>query len=447
MGNGLSRVTVISADRRMDLALPDAVPVGELMPQLLELCTDHDDRTQAVTWMLRPLGGTGLGWASTLESARVRDGAILELCPRSAPTACSLVEDVRDATEDAVDRTVGIWSRRNTATMAMLTLAALAIVLLGLPYVWTASSGNGIPTAGMMAALAIWGSVTVQRKGLDVAAHVLLAVGLAWTGALVMTATAASGLTQGTRTGLTCAAILSAAHVATWAVPRFAAWSASAAAAFCVGLGWAALDLAGRSTQDAIAVGSVLGVLILGVLPRASLAAGGLAGLDYAVRTHGGVAPATVASTFERSRALLTGALLTIAVLTAAGSVQLGRGDSPLQLVLAAAIAVCLLLRARAFTQFVHVLALVLAGTCALLLQAISDLIDGLVQPTTLVILGAVAAASTILTGSSLSPANDVAGARSRRLLDTAESLAVASLIPLLAANLGVVDWVGRLVG
>lgn len=445
MGNGLSRVTVVGPDRRMDLSLPGAVPIGELMPQLLALCTDDADRTRPVAWMLRPLGGSGLGWGASLESARVRDGSILELCPRSV-TASRTVEDVRDATEDAVDRTVGTWSRRDTTTLALLTMAALAAILLGLPGVWTGSVGGGL-VAVATAASTIWGSVTMHRKGLPLAAHALLAVGLAWVGALVLAATAASTLTSASRAGLSGAAIGCAALVATWAVPRFAAWSAGAAVVCGAGLGWAAIDLAGRPVQDAFAVGTVLGVLILGVLPRVCLAAGGLAGLDYAVRTDGYVEQATVTASLERSRSLLTGALLSTAALTGTGSVLLGLDESPLRQAHAVAIAGCLLLRARAFTQFPHVLTLVLAGTGTLLLVLIFDLADGASRPLTFPGVGVVVLASAIIARNGLAAPNEVARARGRRLLDTAESLIVATLIPLLAANLGILDLVHELVG
>ncbi|MBA3340151.1 MAG: hypothetical protein H0T54_10485, partial [Geodermatophilaceae bacterium] len=39
MANRTSRVTVVSPDRQVDLVLPGSVPVGDLMAQLLDLCT------------------------------------------------------------------------------------------------------------------------------------------------------------------------------------------------------------------------------------------------------------------------------------------------------------------------------------------------------------------------------------------------------------------------
>jgi len=451
MANGHSRVTVISPDRRIDLSLPGSVPLGDLMAQLLDLCTDHHDRTGALAWTLRPVGGTGLAWESSLESARVRDGAVLELCPRSTAAAQCTVEDVRDATEDAVDRTVGTWSRRDTTTIAVLTLAVLGAIVAALPNLWATSSVNGVPVAIATTGVLLWGCVSVARHDLTVAAHALLAAGLIWTGAVVLAATtpaalAAATLTPAIRGALTGAAILGVTAVVAWAVPRLTAWSAAAAVAFGATLVWAAMDLAGRSIDEAIAVGTVLGVLSLGVLPRASLAAGGLAGLDYLVRTRGGVNPDTVVATFVRSRALLTGALFATAGLTAAGSFRLEFAGSSLQVAQAAAIAGCLVLRARAFSQFLHVLTLVLAGTTALVVQLTADLLHAAPRLTTIAALGLVLTWTALLARGGMSTRNDVTGARSRRLLDIAESLTVATLIPLLAGNLGVLDWVRELV-
>ncbi len=451
MANGHSRVTVVSPDRRVDLSLPGSVPVGDLMAQLLDLCTDHHDRTQGLAWTLRPVGGTGLGWASSLDSARVRDGTVLELYPRSSATVQSIVEDVRDATEDAVDQAAGTWGRQDTTTMAVLVLAVLAGIVLALPDLWATSAGSAVLVALATAGALLWGCVSAARRELTVAAHLFLAIGLGWIGASVIAATAPDALVVATfpladRAALASAAVLGSAVLVARTAPRLVAWSAAAAVAFGVALGWAGMDLAGRSADEAIAVGTVLGILGLGVLPRACLAAGGLAGLDYVVRTHGSVDPSAVATAFARSRAMLSGTLLATAGLTAAGAIRLEVAGSSMQVAQAAAIAGCLILRARAFTQYLHVLTLMLAGVTALLVQLISDLHDGQPRLSTLAALGLTLVWAAVLARGGLSTPNDVAGARSRRLLDVAESLVVATLIPLMAGNLGVLEWVRGLV-
>ena len=444
-------MTVVSPDRQVDLSLPGSVPLSDLIGQLLQLCTDHDDRSAPVVWTLRPLGGSTLALTSTLQSAQIRDGAVLELYPRSERTLPTRVEDVRDATEDAVDQTVGSWSRRDSTTAALLTLSGLAVVLLARPDLWAGSSGDGLPVAAGAAGALLWAAVRVARQDLLVAAHGLLAAGLAWAGALALTATTPSLVTSASlpaasRAALCAAAVLTAAAIVSWAVPRLAAWVAAAAVCLFATLGWAGMELIGRGPEQTVAFGCVVGVLGLGILPRASLAAGGLAGLDYLVRTRGRVDPAAVVTAFARSRSLLNGALLASAALTAAGAVWLAHAASPMEVALAAAVTCCLMLRARAFSQFLHVSALVLAGIGALLGQLISELTYDEPRLTTIPVLLLTALACVLLGRSGMSAPNDVAVARSRRLFDVAESLSVATLIPLLAGNLGVLDWVRGLV-
>lgn len=449
MGTGYSRITVVSSDRRVDLSLPSSVALGDLMPQLVDLCTEHRDRTGALAWTLRPVTGPALGWASSLESAQVRDGAVLELCPRAARLTQPTVEDVRDAIEDAVDQTIGTWTRQNTTTMAGLVLAGLAALTLAIPAIWTTTWANGLPVAIACSGALLWAAFSLGGRGLPVGAHALLVVGLGWLGAVVVTttaqpATAGATLTPAARAALCAGVVLCAALLMTRAVHGLACWSAVAAVAFCASLGWAAMDLTGLAADDAIAVGTVLGVLTLGILPRVSLAAGGLAGLDYLVRTRGSVAPAAVVATFARSRALLTGSLLGTACLVAVGTIALGVGGSSLQVAQVTAIAGCLLLRARAFTQFLHVATLVLAGSTALLVRLGLDLAGGHARLPTFAILVVVVVGSVSLICRGSAVPTDVASARGRRLLDIAESLAVATLVPLLAANLGVLDGIGQ---
>ncbi len=392
-----------------------------------------------------------MAWASTMESARVRDGTVLELSPRSMRALQTTVEDVRDATEDAVDESVGAWRRRDSTTVSVLMLAALAVILLARPDLWESSSGNGVSFAVAAAGALLWGTVRLARQDLTVAAHALMAAGLAWTGALIAAATGSvalstAGLTLACRAGLCAAAVFAAAVTMTWAAPRLAAWSAGGGVVSLAAASWAAMDLVGRSPDQSVAVVSVLGVLCLGILPRVSLAAGGLAGLDYLVRANGSVEPAAVLASFLRSRALLNGALFTTAALTAAGAVRLEVAGSSVQVALAAMIGGCLLLRARAFSQYLHVLTLVLAGAAALLIQLSADLIAGNPRTSTFVGFLLVATVATVIAHGGKYRPKDVAGARSRRLLDLTESLTVATLMPLLAANLGMLDWVRGLV-
>jgi len=98
-----SRVTVINGTRRIDLALPAALPLCEVMPQLLRFFDPHSEPERPMSWALGRLRGADFPLNSTLADADVVDGEVLELRAGDAVRPAQ-VEDVRDLLEDTVDR-------------------------------------------------------------------------------------------------------------------------------------------------------------------------------------------------------------------------------------------------------------------------------------------------------------------------------------------------------
>ena len=80
---GLTRVTINSPQRRVDVALPDAVPLAELLPELLQHAGADlaDDGQHHGGWLLRRGDGTPLAATAGLGAAGVRDGEVLHLAP------------------------------------------------------------------------------------------------------------------------------------------------------------------------------------------------------------------------------------------------------------------------------------------------------------------------------------------------------------------------------
>src|SRR5262249_56065507 len=80
---GLAHVTISSPQRRVDIALPDAVPLAELLSELLRHAGEGlaDDGERHGGWLLRRADGTALSPATSLASQGVRDGAVLHLVP------------------------------------------------------------------------------------------------------------------------------------------------------------------------------------------------------------------------------------------------------------------------------------------------------------------------------------------------------------------------------
>ncbi len=80
-------VTVWGPLRTLDIELPGDVPVRELVPVLLEMCTAHREDSQAWQQIFQALllGGAPLSLEGTLVESGVWDGAVLVLLTYDVP--------------------------------------------------------------------------------------------------------------------------------------------------------------------------------------------------------------------------------------------------------------------------------------------------------------------------------------------------------------------------
>jgi hypothetical protein len=73
-------ITIISPARRIDLKLPSEVPMGDLLPKILEMCGLRQVRIDPTLWRLViPKRNLALPPARSLRDCGVVDGAILYL--------------------------------------------------------------------------------------------------------------------------------------------------------------------------------------------------------------------------------------------------------------------------------------------------------------------------------------------------------------------------------
>ena len=109
---GLARVTINSPQRRVDVALPDAVPVAELLPELLQHAGVGlaDDGERHGGWLLRRGDGTALSTTTGLAGQEVRDGAVLHLVPARSSWPELEFDDVVDAIAAGARRQGVAWS-------------------------------------------------------------------------------------------------------------------------------------------------------------------------------------------------------------------------------------------------------------------------------------------------------------------------------------------------
>jgi hypothetical protein len=129
MIDGRSRVTVIGARRRVDVALPAAAPIGEYSAGLASLCGQDVRRIMPQAWSLAVAGAPPLPLSATLADSGVIDGQVLYLRDLARdPGEEMTIEDIPEliAGEADTQRRDG-WSRALVAiTFGLAWLAATA---------------------------------------------------------------------------------------------------------------------------------------------------------------------------------------------------------------------------------------------------------------------------------------------------------------------------------
>lgn len=433
-----SRVTVVSGTRRVDLALPAALPLADVMPQLLRFCAPETDPRRPAGWTLARPGGADLALTGSLADADVVDGEVLEL--RSGQTvAPAQVEDVRDLVEDTVDRSARRWRPRTTVGFGLICGAVAVAGALALPGALTPASPGSLATAAVVAAGLTVAGWWAARAAHVLAGQVALAAAALWGGATGWLAASftgapvAVGACAAALAALAVAALARAAHEA--ATPHLAALAPVAAA----GAVAAAAELAGLDPATGPRLAAVAAVLLVGVLPRASLTVGGLASADYLVRQQGRMSSEELTARIRRSSALLHGAIWGTAGVAVGSGVLLGLSASVWDRLLGVAVGLALLLRSRVFSQVPQVAPVRVAGLLVLGALLVGWVVgDPDARPWAVPLVAATAAVAVAVSAVRLS---DVARARVSQLLDRAEAVVVTAMVPVAAAALGVFTW------
>jgi type VII secretion integral membrane protein EccD len=453
-GLSLARVTVAAPKRRMDVALPDTMIVGELLPHLLRHAGEDlaDEGEQHGGWVLHRATGVALETSRNLAVQGIRDGELLHLVPRRVDWPELAYDDVVEVIASAARRASRSWGRPATRRCG-LTVAS-AVLGLGLPAVllsgppWLAPASIALGVAALLAVLGILLSRAFADAG---AGAVVAAAGLpyAFLGGALLAAPADTPVARlGAPSLLLGSAVLLAVSVIGFtgvaAVHRV---FMSGQVAGLAGLLGAVMCLAGMSAAGAAAI--VLTVVI-GLLPGYPLLASWLGRLpvpELPDRPEGILEDrpvprrSEVFSAVARGTELLSGMLLAAAVVGAiAIGVLLAVDDSLPGTLLAVAGSGALLLRARLFPTSQQRIPLIVGGLLGLSLLALGAAVEAArIGPRLLVLAGIVAAALFVLT------AGLVYGRRAPspyvgRLADIADVLAIMALIPLAAAVSGLYD-------
>lgn len=460
-------VTVACGRRRLDVALPAAVPVTDLLPALLRLVDADPAPGPDRRWALSPIGRPALGAADTLDLAGVLVGEVLILSPVAAATSAPPAS-LRDQVEDLVQVLDRAWTARTSARFLLWTTTAGAALLAPASCLIDGAVIALQVTVALLLTATAMAVSRVEKTG----AATCLAVACGWAALAGWAASAASGPVAGS-VGAAVAALLTAGL----AVPLYpgAAGHCAAFAVATAGAGAAAIAVAAGAppTQVAIAL-ALAAVLVIGVVPRVALAVTGVATAgapDPARPSAGEPGPfgaGLPASRFTLADRVLTGSLIGLSLVALIAAIPAAVAGDVGNRLFAAGIGLLLLLRSRVFSQVPHLLAERVAGV--LLLGAVGV---GwyLTNPGALGLLlllpitaGAAAAAVAGLgrhawplgqsgagplgqSGAVSSGAAAVSRARAARLLDLAEQLLVVAVVVFASGLLGLFDWIAVALG
>lgn len=158
---GITRLTVASARRRVDIAVPETVPIAELLPTVLRhLGEEAADEGQAGGgWDMRRSDGTLVDPARSLSVQEIYDGEILHVVPRQMDWPELEYDDVIDAIATQSRRRNRAWDpelTRTTSSIVSLTaIAAGSVILLRMGPRWFGPGLIGLLIAFGLAIVAI----------------------------------------------------------------------------------------------------------------------------------------------------------------------------------------------------------------------------------------------------------------------------------------------------
>jgi hypothetical protein len=164
---GHCRVTVVAPTRRVDVALPEDVPLAELLPELLRLVGDPPSSPAAMAaaltgYVLTGADGVPLDTATSLTEQGVVHGGVLRLRPADDVPEAAVHDDIADAVAQAVLAGGAQWSAtalRTTALAVVGVAATLGAVVLWFSHTGTLHNWKGLIAAGitlLLLGLAVW---------------------------------------------------------------------------------------------------------------------------------------------------------------------------------------------------------------------------------------------------------------------------------------------------
>ncbi|MFB9322580.1 type VII secretion integral membrane protein EccD [Cryptosporangium minutisporangium] len=437
--DGLARVTLAAPRRRVDLALPEAPALAELLPVLLRHAGEGlaDDGQAHGGWSLRRADGEPLDPEKPLAAQNVRDGEVLHLVPRRTEWPEPDYDDLADAVAAGARRQGRAWTPATTRVAGLVAPAGLLLAgLAAMLYSGLTTGAVGVVLLALAVLLAALGGVVSRVLSDSVAGAVVAGVGLPY------------AFFGGGDLLVGSAGLILVAVVGYVAVGDVGFLFVGGIVAGLFGVLGGLLPYLGTGVAGAAAVVVGLALLIVPVLPLVALRLGRVP-LPTLPRSAdelmADAAPMpgrrAVYAAVARSDDVLTGALLGVSVTIGVGSVVLGwtpesRLD-PTAAALVVVVASALLLRARLLATIRQRVPLLVAGFTGLGV-VVFGLGDAVGPPVLLLAAGVALAAGLAY---SRRPPSPYLG-RLAELLDVGLVLAV---VPLVCGVLGLFGYVRSL--
>jgi type VII secretion integral membrane protein EccD len=435
--SGLVRVTVASGTRRVDLVLPGAVPVAELVPELARSVGLLDPGTVYGGYRLVTADGRELAADAGLVTQGVEDGGLITVAAGVDDAPPRVYDDVVEAMTDIVEHDLRPWSpaagRRTALWAAGLFMALGAVALL----IQRGSLLAGVAAVVVSAAL-VTGAIVLSRAQDEPEA----AVAVAWMGALYAAVAGLMLVTDDQLFGPPVAAAGGAAMVA--GLVCLVGLGQGRTLVLPTVVAGAVFLLTGMLMQSAdfdpavvLTVALVLVVIVGSVFPWLALGATGtsvdqLYNVADITAEPRPVDPTRVGADARVAHEILVAVSATVGlllVLIAPLAVSLGLSGAILAVLCSAVV----MLRTRQYRTGPEVLVGLVSGIVGLVSAAVAALwVHPDWRPTIAVVLaatGAVLLAVTLLPGTT--------SVRRGRLGDVAESIALLALIPVTVVAVG----------
>ncbi|HEY6595958.1 MAG TPA: type VII secretion integral membrane protein EccD [Asanoa sp.] len=168
MTTGLARVTISAPQRRLDVALPEHVPLAELLPEVLRHAGEGlaDDGERHGGWLLRRTDGATLAGGQGLGEQGIRDGEVLHLVPAWAPWPELEYDDVVETIAEGARRRGAGWSGPDTRVASLVTAGlVLGVGLVAALHAGSTANPAMLSVLGVAAVLTLAGILASRAYG------------------------------------------------------------------------------------------------------------------------------------------------------------------------------------------------------------------------------------------------------------------------------------------